>query len=257
MLLTTVHDREDLGTRFSADAALHAYELGDLDDFFWPYTTWYRLRGGQCTALVYTGAEFGPILLALSRPDRDEELRSLVTHLLPVLPRRFYAHVTGGAHHILAKEYEVTDHGVHRKMALVDFTPVTGEPTVVLTPADLGELRELYDRAYPGNTFDARMLDGGDYVGIRRDGRLVAVAGLHVHSPSRRIAALGNVTTLPELRGQGLAAVAVSALCTRLLETVDHIGLNVKADNVSAIGLYERLGFVAASDYQEISATAR
>ncbi|GIG56312.1 hypothetical protein Lfu02_06840 [Longispora fulva] len=257
MLLTTVHDRADLAATFAADPALHAYELGDLDDHFWPYTTWYRLRGGHSVALLYTGAEFGPILLALSRPDRAAELRALVTELLPVLPRSFYAHVTGGAQDVLDNDYKVVDHGVHRKMALENFAPVTGEPTVTLTRADLADLRELYAAAYPDNSFDARMLDAGDYTGIRRDGRLVAVAGLHVRSTTRRIAAIGNVTTLPEVRGQGLAAVAVSALCTRLRETVEHIGLNVKADNTAAVGLYERLGFVTVSDYQEVSATAR
>jgi hypothetical protein len=38
----SVHDRTELAAELRKDPALHAYELGDLDDFFWPYTSWFR-----------------------------------------------------------------------------------------------------------------------------------------------------------------------------------------------------------------------
>ena len=76
------------------------------------------------------------------------------------------------------------------------------------------------------------MLATGRYLGIRHDGRLVCVAGVHVHSPTWGVAALGNVATLPELRGQGLARGACAALCLLLLEDgIETIALNVRADN--------------------------
>ena len=34
-------------------------------------------------------------------------------------------------------------------------------------------------------------------------------------------------------------------------ETVDHIGLNVKADNAPALACYRRLGFEVAAEYGE------
>ncbi len=65
----------------------------------------------------------------------------------------------------------------------------------LLTAADLPALQTLYAAAYPGNWFDSRMLGTGQYVGIWQGDRLMAVAGIHVYSPSYKIAALGNITT--------------------------------------------------------------
>ena len=262
MPVISLHDRAELARRLRRDPDLHIYELGDLDAFFWPHTTWYGTEGGDATVLIYGG--FVPAtVLALSRPDGDAELRQLLTDVLPLLPRRFYGHITGGAEAVLAAEYaaENAEHaGPHLKLALtdpaaLDLAPETdkAEP---LTVADLGAVQELYAASYPGNWFDPRMLATGQYVGVRRDGDLVAVAGVHVYSPAQRVAALGNVTTRPDLRGSGLATAAVTGLCRQLLASVDHIGLNVKSDNVAAINLYHRLGFTTAAEYTEAGFTA-
>jgi predicted GNAT family acetyltransferase len=97
------------------------------------------------------------------------------------------------------------------------------------------------------------MLETGRYVGVRRDGALVCVAGVHVWSPAWRVAALGNVATLPEARGTGLATAACARLCRMLLEDgIDTISLNVRADNAAAIRAYEKLGFAQAADYVEV-----
>jgi predicted GNAT family acetyltransferase len=101
------------------------------------------------------------------------------------------------------------------------------------------------------------MLDTGRYVGIRRDGRLACVAGVHVWSPTWRVAALGNVATLPSLRGSGLATSACARLCRVLLDDgIDVVSLNVRADNAAAIRAYEKLGFTRAAEYVEVSLAA-
>ena len=108
--------------------------------------------------------------------------------------------------------------------------------------------------AYPETWFTPRMLATGRYVGIRHDGRLACVAGVHVHSPAWGVAALGNVATLPELRGRGLARAACAALCLLLLEDgIETIALNVRADNAAAIAAYSLLGFEVATSYWEAS----
>ena len=105
----------------------------------------------------------------------------------------------------------------------------------VLGAADLADIEAFYRTAYPGTWFAARMLATGRYVGIREDGRLVCVAGVHVHSPTWGVAALGNVATLPERRGEGLARAACAALCRLLLaDGIETIALNVRADNAPA-----------------------
>jgi GNAT superfamily N-acetyltransferase len=255
VLPESVHDRAELQRLLRADPALHAYELGDLDDFFWPHTTWYR--HGDSVALIYHGTGL-PILLALDRPERAEAMAELVDSLAFLLPQRFYAHVTVGVEGVLDKHFRLEPGGLHHKMALtrprmLDGFAGGGE---VLGPTDLGDLLELYASAYPGNGFDPRLVQTGQYIGLRRDGRLLAVAGVHIWSPAQRVATLGNVTTHPDARGQGLGTAVVAKLCRRLLPTVDTIALNVKADNASAIGLYTRLGFSPVADYHELDAFA-
>jgi predicted GNAT family acetyltransferase len=101
------------------------------------------------------------------------------------------------------------------------------------------------------------MLATGRYVGIRRQDRLVCVAGVHVYSPTFGVAALGNVATLPELRGQGLARGACAALCLLLLaDGIETIALNVRAGNAAAIASYSRLGFEVVAEYTEASLVA-
>ena len=102
------------------------------------------------------------------------------------------------------------------------------------------------------------MLETGRYVGIRRDGELACVAGIHVWSPTWGVAALGNVATLPALRGTGLATAACARLCRVLLDDgIDVISLNVRRDNAGAIRAYEKLGFAHAADYVEVPLTKR
>lgn len=260
MSLLSIHDQAELKTMFGRDPALHLYELGDLDDFFWPRTNWYRLDGGEAVALLYTAPD-PPVLLALGRKGSGPELRQLLSALTSVLPRRVYAHVTDGVQTSLTDVYAIEHHGRYLKMSLTDETKL-GQVTEdaeakPLTTADRADVETLYALSYPGNWFDARMLDTGQYVGIRRDGELVAVAGVHVYSAAQRVAALGNVTTRPDHRGHGLATRTITALCRQLSLTVDHIGLNVKADNHGAVKLYRRLGFSLVRDYHEATLTAR
>lgn len=246
--IRTSHDRDELAALLGRDPHLHAYELGDLDDFYWPYTTWYRY-GEQVALLYHGGAE--PTLLALDHS--PEDLAELLTALVPLLPRTFNAHLSPGGEAVLAEHFTTRAYGPHLKMALtdpgrLDRVAPAGE---LLTTADLPEMTALYQAAYPGNWFDERMVQTGQYVGIRRDGELLAVAGVHVWSPVYKVSALGNVTTHPAARGQGLATSAVAALCRRLLDTVRWVTLNVRADNTAAIALYRRLGFTPVAEYGE------
>lgn len=252
-------DREEIAAFLRRDILLHLYEIGDLDDFFWPHTTWFGLRAHAAqgelaaVALLYRATDL-PVLLALSAPPLAP-LAALLAAIRPELPPRFYSHLSGDLARTLAPAYRAEPHGTHLKMALRDparALAANSAAAVELTPADRPAIDALYQASYPGNWFDARMLETGQYFGIWEGPDLVSVAGVHVYSARRRVAALGNVTTRPDRRGRGLALAASARLVRSLLATTDHIGLNVAAANAAAIACYERLGFASIGSYKEV-----
>ena len=122
---------------------------------------------------------------------------------------------------------------------------------IALSVSDLSEIVKLLKAAYPENWFDSRLLDTNQYYGIRESGTLVSVAGVHVYSRRYRVAALGSIATHPEHRGKGYGTTVTARVCKSLLREINHMGLNVKADNTSAIRCYEKLGFEAIDSYGE------
>jgi RimJ/RimL family protein N-acetyltransferase len=182
-------------------------------------------------------------------------MRELMRLLLPLLPERFYAHLGPEALAVVADAYQVQPHGTHHKMGLADPSRLAAVDTsgvVRLSPADAADLEALYRTSYPGNWFVPRMLQTGCYYGVRRGAGLVCAAGVHVYSARYRVAALGNVTTHPDLRGRGLATAASARLCQKLVQDgVACIGLNVKADNTAALSCYRKLGFERVAEYGE------
>jgi ribosomal protein S18 acetylase RimI-like enzyme len=268
--LFNLHDRAEIGAFLRHDPreiGLHLYELGDLDDFFWPHTRWYGAReGGQANGrlqdviLTYFGGDT-PVLLGLSNtPGR---IAAMLGDLRPDLPTRLYAHLSGDAIRALAAHYLVEEFGLHHKMLLTDPTrldnPKLGTDQAVPIGFDeLPALERLYAAAYPGNFFDPRMLLTGQYYAIRdpeHAAELISAAGVHVYSPEFGVAALGNITTHPAHRGRGLAVAVTARLCQALRANTALIGLNVKASNASAIACYQKLGFTVVADYHEYALT--
>ncbi|MCX5795950.1 MAG: GNAT family N-acetyltransferase [Elusimicrobia bacterium] len=254
-------DRARIEAFLRRDPFLHGYELGDLDDRFWPDTAWYGLVDAgriRALALLYTGLS-EPTLLALASQE-SAELARLLRELSPLLPPSLYCHLTPSLGKALEERYALTAHGEHYKMALKDpsrLETARSAETVELAPGDRAEVERFYAESYPGNWFVPSLLDTGYYVGIREGGRLICAAGVHVYSARQKVAALGNIATRPEARGRGHAEAATAELCRRLLKTVSHICLNVKADNRAAIACYRKLGFEAVASYEEYHAQLR
>lgn len=261
MQAVCLHSKAQIERLLRRNIFLHLYAIGDLDDFFWPYTTWYGWQHEdqlQQIALLYSGTGV-PTLLAFTE-EPSALMPPFMRSLMELLPRRVYAHLSPDLLPIVAEDYHVEQHGLHYKMALTQperLSQVDPAVAILLSTADLDALKELYAASYPGNWFDSRMLETGQYYGVWRDDRLVSVAGVHVYSREYRVAALGNVTTLPSLRGQGLGTTVCARLCQALLAVVDHIGLNVKADNQGALASYRKLGFEPVAEYEECSLTLR
>jgi GNAT superfamily N-acetyltransferase len=233
---------------------LHIYALGDLDPAFWPLTVWHGLETGgdvRAVLLLYTAFET-PTLMALGDPPFDD-LHELVRAARLLLPPTMYAHLSPGCLEALAP-VRADSRGPHLKMALIEpaLDVPGGDGVERMTPADVPALTGLYSAGYPRSWFDPRQIATGHYYGLRVDGELVSAAGCHVYSPAQRVAALGNIVTHPGHRGRGYAAAVTARLCAEVLKTVDHVGLNVKADNAAAVWCYDRLGFRPVAGYEEV-----
>jgi predicted GNAT family acetyltransferase len=99
---------------------------------------------------------------------------------------------------------------------------------------------DLVRRTRPG-PFEKRTYLLGGYLGIRRGGALVAMAGERMHPPGWT--EISAVCTDPAQRGQGLAARLTLAVAAGIRDRGDVPFLHTGADNAPAIRLYEVLGF--------------
>ena len=261
MPLVELRDRRTIAALLQRNPRAHVYELGDLDDFYWPDTRWLGWEAGgqpEQVVLLYTRPEV-PVLLAIADGPAST-MADLLEAALDVLPAPLYVHATAPLFETLMRRYRVEAAAPHLKLALgtTELVRRQAAPVEVLGRDDLPAIMALYDDAYPGTWFEPRQLATGRYVGIRQEGRLACIAGVHVYSPTWGVAALGNVATSPELRGRGLARGACAALCCLLLEDgIATIALNVRTDNVAAIRAYTRLGFEQVAEYVEASLVAR
>ena len=106
--------------------------------------------------------------------------------------------------------------------------------------ADVPEMLDLVARTQPG-PFLPRTIELGGYIGIRRGGALVAMAGERLQPPGWT--EISAVCTAEAYRGQGLATRLTLAVAAAIRGRGDAPFLHASASNVSAIRLYESLGF--------------
>jgi predicted GNAT family acetyltransferase len=129
-------------------------------------------------------------------------------------------------------------------MQMVLKTPIASvrsEPEhVVLGAPDVADMLDLTGRTRPG-PFGSRTIEFGQYIGVRVEGALAAMAGERMRFG--RFVEISAVCVDPDHRGKGYAAVLVTRLAQRLQAQALTPILHVFADNASAIALYEKLGF--------------
>jgi ribosomal protein S18 acetylase RimI-like enzyme len=115
-------------------------------------------------------------------------------------------------------------------------------PAVVeLTPSDVPEMSVVYAATRPGRTLCQRIQKLGQFLGIREDGKLVAMGGLRLHIAGYR--EITTVATLPDYEGRGHATAIMRALLERIQSRGERAFLTVRSDNNRAVEIYRRLGF--------------
>jgi ribosomal protein S18 acetylase RimI-like enzyme len=115
------------------------------------------------------------------------------------------------------------------------------DPVTDLGLDDVDDMLDLAARTEPG-PFAKRTIELGPYIGVRHQGRLVAMAGLRMRPPGH--AEISAVCTDPASRGRGLGALLVQTLTRRIEGWGETAFLHATRDNVTAIRLYEAMGFV-------------
>ena len=121
-------------------------------------------------------------------------------------------------------------------------------PALLALYADGESTGESPDFFYPS------MVTDGVFFGIYEGGTLVSAAGTHLFAPEEGAVAIGNIYTMRDRRGRGLGREVTSAVL-EAVKNVGTVGLNVRADNPSALHLYESLGFIRHCPFYEGQAT--
>jgi predicted GNAT family acetyltransferase len=81
----------------------------------------------------------------------------------------------------------------------------------------------------------------GPFIGVRREGRLVAMAGVRLNLDG--FTEVSGVCTHPDHRGRGYAGALMRVVAERMLARGETPWLHAYASNSGAIALYESLGF--------------
>jgi ribosomal protein S18 acetylase RimI-like enzyme len=241
-------DREALLAFLERDRIFAAYAIADMDDLEFARTRWgLAFEGGLPVSLVmeYRGISPQP-LFAMGDADG-------VSAILHDIIRTRMAYLATKPEVVPAVEaYYRVDAAADMVRMHVDresFRPVLGD-AVRLDAGDTRHLTRLYELGLTA-ALPSEAVAGGVYFGVRRGTRLIAAAGTHVISPMYGVAAVGNVFTHREYRGQGLAKVVTSAVTAELLRTVDDVVLNVRADNPPALAAYRALGYREHTHFEE------
>jgi predicted GNAT family acetyltransferase len=115
-----------------------------------------------------------------------------------------------------------------------------GYEPVVLGDADVPAMLALTELTHPG-PFGPLTHRLGTYIGIKIEGRLVAMAGERFVLPGYR--EISAVCTHPDWQGRGFARRLMARLAAAIYDSGLTPFLHVLAANHPAIALYERLGF--------------
>ncbi len=129
------------------------------------------------------------------------------------------------------------------RQMICEGAPPQLDPRVKLTelgPADSPEMVDLATLTKPG-PFGTRTHELGTYLGIRREGKLVAMAGERLKVPGHT--EISAVCTNPDHTGKGYAQALMTELVRRINDRGETPFLHVRQQNTRAVAIYEKLGF--------------
>lgn len=119
----------------------------------------------------------------------------------------------------------------------IEYTPMD---FVNLTEVDVPQMLELVNLTQPG-PFSPRTIEMGRYIGIKVDGKLVAMGGERMRPVG--FVEISAVCVHPDYRGKGMAKSITGELTNEILGRGLVPFLHVGVGNIPAVELYEKLGY--------------
>ena len=116
----------------------------------------------------------------------------------------------------------------------------------ILGAADVADMLSLVELTKPG-PFRRRTIELGTYVGIREDGRLVAMAGERTWAGDFR--EVSAICTHPDAQRRGYARALMGRVINRMLRAGETPFLHVESKNLRAIDIYLALGFIRRTEF--------
>jgi predicted GNAT family acetyltransferase len=129
--------------------------------------------------------------------------------------------------------------------------PETASEISALSATAVGDMLALVDLTHPG-PFCERTIELGSFVGIRRRGRLLAMAGERMWIGDYR--EVSSVCTDPDAQGQGFARALLAHVINRMLKRGQTPFLHVDSKNEKAIAVYQALGFTRRAEFPLVHA---
>ncbi len=126
------------------------------------------------------------------------------------------------------------------QMIAGELPPRPSLDAITLGADDADDMLELAQLTEPGPFF-IRTHEQGRYVGVRRDGRLVAMAGERFRVPG--FTEVSAVCTHPDARGEGLGGALTLEIAHGIRARGDEACLHLLDTNEPAHRLYQKLGF--------------
>ncbi len=238
--------REELRGLLERDRIWSAYALADLDLKEDENSSWLFNEG----AVVLTYHGLTPAVLFTS--GEIEQLQLLLTD---ISPGRFIYLLKTEHKDLLAGQLHVESEETMYRMILKSeaFPGIPEDDVSVLASDDRPAIEALFDDHHDRpDAYHPRQLHDRPFWGVWEGDELVSVAGVHIISEWASVAAVGNIFTRPDRRGQGLGTRVTAALVQDLLDSgFKTIVLNVSTENEAAIRCYRKIGFVPYCQYYE------
>ncbi|WP_144151884.1 GNAT family N-acetyltransferase [Paraburkholderia sp. BCC1885] len=220
-----------------ADVQANAVGTHPLDAVIWNALTTRQRRFAavESKAVRFTGdiAPFGA--LADLSQEAFADLRLLIEAQGPA------ALVTTSAFALPAGFAVVRSGALLQMIWQGELEPQNDFEHVILTEADTPEMLALTTATQPG-PFGPRTVELGTYLGVRREGKLAAMAGERLSFDG--FTEISAVCTDPAFRGKGFAASLMKLLISTITARGETPFLHVFSSNENAIRIYRALGFV-------------